>query len=79
VIVAVGDSVEHDVRGANGMEIDCCFVTGGIHAERFSTEATAAEREASLADLPDGRGCGAARPVPAYPGDDWRPQIKAGR
>jgi HAD superfamily hydrolase (TIGR01459 family) len=50
-IVAVGDSVEHDVRGANGMQIDCCFVTGGIHAERFPAGATFAEREASLADL----------------------------
>jgi len=34
-IVAVGDSVEHDVRGANGMEIDCCFVTSGIHADEL--------------------------------------------
>ena len=50
-IVAVGDSVEHDVRGANGMEIDCCFVTSGIHADRFPADATPAEREASLADL----------------------------
>ena len=50
-IVAVGDSVEHDVRGANGVEIDCCFVTGGIHAEEFPAEATATEREARLADL----------------------------
>ena len=50
-IVAIGDSVEHDVRGANGMEIDSCFVTGGIHAEQFPAEATQAEREARLADL----------------------------
>ena len=50
-IVAVGDSVEHDVRGANGMEIDCCFVTGGIHADEFPADATQAEREARLADL----------------------------
>ena len=50
-IVAVGDSVEHDVRGANGVEIDACFVTGGIHADDFPAGATPAEREGHLADL----------------------------
>jgi HAD superfamily hydrolase (TIGR01459 family) len=50
-IVAVGDSVEHDVRGANGVGIDCCFVMGGIHQEEFPPEASPAEREGRLADL----------------------------
>ena len=50
-IVAVGDSVEHDVRGANGVEIDACFVTGGIHAEEFPAAASPAESQAKLADL----------------------------
>ena len=50
-IVAIGDSVEHDVRGANGVEIDSCLVTGGIHAEDFPQDAAPAEREGRLADL----------------------------
>jgi HAD superfamily hydrolase (TIGR01459 family) len=50
-IVAVGDSVEHDVRGANGVGIDCCFVTGGIHAQHFPPDASPTEREGRLADL----------------------------
>ncbi|HEX6014614.1 MAG TPA: TIGR01459 family HAD-type hydrolase, partial [Geminicoccaceae bacterium] len=50
-IVAVGDSIEHDVRGANGVGIDCCFVTGGIHAQHFPPEVSPAEREGRLADL----------------------------
>jgi HAD superfamily hydrolase (TIGR01459 family) len=50
-IVAIGDSIEHDVRGANGVAIDSCFVTGGIHAEDFPPSATPAEREGRLADL----------------------------
>ena len=50
-IVAVGDSVEHDIRGANGMAIDACFVTGGIHKDEFPADLTGAEREARLADL----------------------------
>ena len=46
-IVAVGDSVEHDVRGANGVGIDCCFVTGrhppgGVPAGRLAGRAGAA-------------------------------------
>jgi HAD superfamily hydrolase (TIGR01459 family) len=31
-IVAVGDSIEHDVLGATGFGLRCAFVTGGIHA-----------------------------------------------
>ena len=50
-IVAVGDSVEHDVRGANSVGIDACFVTGGIHADDFALDATPAERQGRLADL----------------------------
>ena len=42
---------EHDIRGANGVGIDSCFVMGGIHAEQFPADATPAEREARLADL----------------------------
>ncbi|CAG9465664.1 unnamed protein product [Pedinophyceae sp. YPF-701] len=31
-VVAVGDSVEHDVAGAARAGVDCVFVAGGIHA-----------------------------------------------
>ena len=50
-IVAIGDSVEHDVRGAKGVGIDSCLVTGGIHAEEFPGGASPVEREGRLADL----------------------------
>lgn len=50
-IVAVGDSIEHDVRGAKGVGIDSCFVTSGIHKEQFPAEASQAERERHLAEL----------------------------
>ena len=29
------------------MEIDCCFVTSGIHADQFPADASRAEREAT--------------------------------
>jgi HAD superfamily hydrolase (TIGR01459 family) len=50
-ILAVGDSVEHDVRGANGVAIDCCFVMGGIHADDFPPAASPADRRRQLTDL----------------------------
>lgn len=33
-LVAIGDSLEHDVAGACGCGVDSVFVGGGIHAER---------------------------------------------
>ena len=50
-IVAVGDSVEHDVRGAQGVGIDACFVTSGIHKDEFPVEASQAEVERRLSEL----------------------------
>jgi HAD superfamily hydrolase (TIGR01459 family) len=38
-IVALGDSLEHDIKGANDAGIASCFVTGGIHAASFPPEA----------------------------------------
>ena len=34
-ILCVGDSLEHDIAGANGMGIASCFVMQGIHADHF--------------------------------------------
>jgi ribonucleotide monophosphatase NagD (HAD superfamily) len=37
--VAIGDSIEHDIKGANGIGIASAFVTGGIHGAGFSPQA----------------------------------------
>ena len=34
-MLAIGDAIETDVRGAVGQGIDVLFVTGGIHAADF--------------------------------------------
>lgn len=34
-IIAVGDSLEHDVAGAHAQAIDSLFIAGGIHAQDF--------------------------------------------
>jgi hypothetical protein len=32
-VLAVGDSLEHDVAGAAAAGLDCAFIAGGIHAD----------------------------------------------
>jgi HAD superfamily hydrolase (TIGR01459 family) len=52
-LVAVGDSLEHDIRGANGVGIASCFLTGGIHAAEFPPDGAPAARARRLARLCD--------------------------
>lgn len=37
-IVMVGDSLYHDIAGANAIDIDSVFVTGGLHAAEFKDD-----------------------------------------
>jgi len=34
-ILAIGDNIRTDIKGANNMNIDSLFITGGIHKEEF--------------------------------------------
>jgi len=34
-ILAIGDNIRTDIRGANNMNFDSLFITGGIHKEEF--------------------------------------------
>jgi ribonucleotide monophosphatase NagD (HAD superfamily) len=34
-VLAIGDSVRTDLKGAHAFGIDCVFITAGIHAEEF--------------------------------------------
>ena len=36
-VLAVGDSVRTDLKGAASFGVDCVFVTSGIHAEEFGS------------------------------------------
>ena len=38
--IAVGDSLEHDIAGANGADISSLFITSGIHAKSITDEAS---------------------------------------
>jgi ribonucleotide monophosphatase NagD (HAD superfamily) len=37
-VIAIGDSVEHDIKGAESMGIDSIFVGGGIHKDSVMTQ-----------------------------------------
>jgi HAD superfamily hydrolase (TIGR01459 family) len=36
-VLAIGDSVRTDLKGAAGLKLDCLFITQGIHAEELGT------------------------------------------
>lgn len=50
-ILAVGDSLAHDVRGANGAGFAAAFVTDGIHRDAFPPDLDEVARAATLEQL----------------------------
>jgi Predicted sugar phosphatases of the HAD superfamily len=58
-LLAIGDSVRTDLKGAAAFGIDCLFVTAGIHAEelgdRHDPDAAAAGRHLRGAGVPPRR------------------------
>lgn len=55
-IVAIGDSLQHDIAGANRAGLASAFVTQGIHAAEFPEGGDAAAQAATLAALCAERG-----------------------
>jgi HAD superfamily hydrolase (TIGR01459 family) len=60
-IVCVGDSLDHDIRGAAGVGLDSAFVTGGIHRDEFPPGADEAASAGALRRL-----CGGADAWPTW-------------
>jgi HAD superfamily hydrolase (TIGR01459 family) len=50
-IVAIGDSLEHDIKGAENVGIASCFLMGGIHAGGFPQDASRAAQQHHLDEL----------------------------
>jgi ribonucleotide monophosphatase NagD (HAD superfamily) len=48
-VLAIGDGIPTDVKGANAQELDCLFVARGIHAGELRNPLDAAEVAALLA------------------------------
>ena len=43
-IIAIGDNLNTDIKGANNMNIDSIFITSGVHRSEF-------KKESELSDL----------------------------
>jgi HAD superfamily hydrolase (TIGR01459 family) len=67
-LVAIGDSLDHDIRGANGVGIAAAFVSGGLHAADFPLDASP---EALAHRLEELTGDPAARPGWVLPRFVW--------
>lgn len=50
-IVAIGDSLEHDIKGAQNVGIASCFLMAGIHAAEFPPDASRAAHQHTLDQL----------------------------
>ncbi len=54
-LVMIGDQIETDIRGANGVGIDSALVAGGVAGAGFATGASAARPTYLLASIAPGR------------------------
>ena len=52
-VVAIGDSVPHDIAGAKGVAVAAALVVNGVHAEALRNPAEAAEIEQLGGPPPD--------------------------
>ncbi|MFH1158631.1 MAG: TIGR01459 family HAD-type hydrolase [Pseudomonadota bacterium] len=55
-ILMIGDSIQHDIVGGVGMDIDTAFVTSGIHAQAFTPGMTAEQKRKVMQHLTQGYG-----------------------
>ena len=35
-VLAIGDNLRTDIKGANNLKIDCIFITDGVHRDEFN-------------------------------------------
>ena len=35
-VLAIGDNLRTDIKGANNLKIDCIFISEGVHRKEFS-------------------------------------------
>jgi HAD superfamily hydrolase (TIGR01459 family) len=54
-LVAIGDSLDHDIKGGAAFGIDGALVTGGVHRDAFAAAASPAAMLGALGRLPGAR------------------------
>lgn len=55
-ILVIGDSIQHDIVGGAGVDLDTAFVTAGIHAAAFKPGMTAEQKRKVVEQLVQGYG-----------------------
>ncbi|MDD9901898.1 MAG: TIGR01459 family HAD-type hydrolase [Alphaproteobacteria bacterium] len=55
-ILMIGDSLQHDIAGGAGVDLDTAFVACGIHANAFKTGMTDEQRRKAMEHLSQGYG-----------------------
>ncbi|TAL28564.1 MAG: TIGR01459 family HAD-type hydrolase [Alphaproteobacteria bacterium] len=55
-ILAIGDSLQHDMAGATGVDLDTAFITSGIHASAFKPGFTVEQKRKAMEHLAQGYG-----------------------
>lgn len=69
-ILVIGDSIQHDIAGAVGVDLDAAFVTSGIHANAFKPGMNAEQRRKVVEQLAQGHG--GIRPTWVLDGLTWQ-------
>lgn len=65
-VLAIGDSLEHDIAGAAAAGIDSLFIGGGIHAAELGIDPGARRGPAPVDRAALSALCGQHNAVPAY-------------
>ncbi|MCK5518168.1 MAG: TIGR01459 family HAD-type hydrolase [Alphaproteobacteria bacterium] len=55
-ILIIGDSIQHDIVGGVGMDIDTAFITSGIHTKEFTPGITVEQKRKVMQHLTNGYG-----------------------
>jgi HAD superfamily hydrolase (TIGR01459 family) len=50
-ILVIGDSIQHDIAGAAAVDLDTAFVTSGIHASQFKSDASPEQKRKAMEQL----------------------------
>lgn len=69
-ILMIGDSIQHDIAGAQAVDLDTAFVTGGIHSGAFKPGMSVEQKRKAMEHL--AQGYGGTRPQWVLDGLVWQ-------
>ena len=69
-ILMIGDSIQHDIAGAMGVDLDTAFITAGIHSNAFKPGMSVEQKRKVMEHL--AQGYGGVRPTWVLDGLIWQ-------